>query len=68
MARWALAAMAATLDLGALAPGRITSDPLFRPEPWVWALDMGAMAALSAVMAYIVACLLRRQELTVMRR
>ncbi|MDX3071412.1 FHA domain-containing protein [Streptomyces sp. MI02-7b] len=67
-ARWGLAAMAATLDLGALVPGRITSDPLFRPEPWVWALDMGAMAALSAVMAYIVVRLLRQQEPAVMRR
>ncbi len=66
--RWALGAMAATLDLRAVTPGNVTSDPLFRPVPSMWLLDMGMLVVLSAVFGVVVTRLLRRQEPAVMRR
>ncbi|MDX3093383.1 FHA domain-containing protein [Streptomyces sp. ME01-24h] len=66
--RWALGAMAATLDLRALTPGTVTSDPLFRSVPSIWLLDMGMLVVLSAVFGLVVTRLLRRQEPAVMRR
>ncbi|MEU4092161.1 FHA domain-containing protein [Streptomyces sp. NPDC026673] len=66
--RWALGAMAATLDLHAITPGNVTSDPLFRSVPSMWLLDMGMLVVLSAAFGLVVARLLRRQEPAVMRR
>ncbi|MFB7285628.1 FHA domain-containing protein [Actinacidiphila glaucinigra] len=66
--RWALGAMAATLDLHAITPGTVTSDPLFRSVPSMWLLDMGMLVVLSAVFGLVVTRLLRRQEPAVMRR
>ncbi|MEV6208001.1 FHA domain-containing protein [Kitasatospora sp. NPDC051914] len=66
--RWAFAAMAATLDLRAVVPQPITSDPLFRHETSAWLIDMGMMVVLSIVLGLLVSRLLRRHEPAVMRR
>ncbi|MFC4469703.1 FHA domain-containing protein [Streptomyces xiangluensis] len=66
--RWALGAMAGTVELARLYPGDLTADPLFRHEADVWLLDMGMLVALSAVFGYLVARLLRRHEPEVMRK
>lgn len=66
--RWALGAMAGTVELARLSPGDLTSDPLFRHETHVWLLDVGMLVALSLVFAYLVARLLRRHEPEVMRK
>ncbi|MEV6398668.1 FHA domain-containing protein [Streptomyces sp. NPDC051907] len=67
-ARWALAAMAATIDLGRIVPGELTGDPLFAHERGVWLLDLGMLAVLSAVFGYAVARMLRRHEPAIMRK
>ncbi|MEV6670274.1 FHA domain-containing protein [Streptomyces sp. NPDC051162] len=67
-ARWALGAMAGTVDLPHLVPGGITADPLFRHSTGTWLLDMGMMVVLSAVCGLLVARLLRRHEPAVMRK
>ncbi|GAA2649464.1 FHA domain-containing protein [Streptomyces vastus] len=66
--RWALGAMAGTVELARLSPGDLTADPLFRHEADVWLLDMGMLVLLSAVFGYLVARLLRRHEPEVMRK
>ncbi|MGF1430621.1 FHA domain-containing protein [Kitasatospora sp. LaBMicrA B282] len=66
--RWALAAMAATVDLRTLVPGTLTADPLFRHTAGAWALDLGMLLVLSLLYGLLVARLLRRHEPTVMRR
>ncbi|MFB7050716.1 FHA domain-containing protein [Streptomyces microflavus] len=66
--RWALGAMAGTVDLARIVPGELTSDPLFGHSPGVWLLNMGMMVVLSAVFGFVVAKLLRRHEPAVMRR
>ncbi|MFC1405553.1 MULTISPECIES: FHA domain-containing protein [Streptacidiphilus] len=65
--RWALGAMAGTIDLHAVVPGTLTSDPLFAHRAGVWLLDLGMLVVLSVVLALAVARLLRRQEPKVMR-
>lgn len=66
--RWALGAMAGTVELARLSPGDLTADPLFRHEADVWLRDTGMLVALSAVFGYLVARLLRRHEPEVMRK
>ncbi|AUG82101.1 ABC transporter ATPase [Kitasatospora sp. MMS16-BH015] len=66
--RWALGAMAATLDLHAIVPGKLTADPLFAHRASTWLLDMGMLVVLSVVFGLIVLRLLRRHEPAVMRR
>ncbi|MFD3515483.1 FHA domain-containing protein [Streptomyces sp. NPDC058657] len=66
--RWALGAMAGTIDLGAVVPGELTSDPLFAHSAGVWLLNMGMLVVLSLVFGYLVAKLLRRHEPAIMRK
>ncbi|MGE7384039.1 FHA domain-containing protein [Streptomyces sp. NPDC004126] len=66
--RWALGAMAGTIDLGRTVPGTLTDDPLFAHSAGVWLLDVGMLAALSVLFAVLVARLLRRHEPAVMRK
>ncbi|MGW1764165.1 FHA domain-containing protein [Streptomyces sp. NPDC002073] len=66
--RWALGAMAATIGLADIVPGKITSDPLFEHSAAVWLLDMGMLVVLSLVFALAVARLLRRHEPAIMRK
>ncbi|NXY98040.1 FHA domain-containing protein [Streptomyces sp. BR123] len=66
--RWALGAMAGTIDLGALVPGDLTDDPLFAHSTGVWLLDLGMLAGLSVLFAVLVARLLRRHEPAIMRK
>jgi energy-coupling factor transporter ATP-binding protein EcfA2/ABC-type multidrug transport system permease subunit len=67
-ARWALGAMAGTVDLRHLVPGSIGADPLFAHRPGTWLLCMGMLLVLSVVFGAVVSVLLRRQEPAVMRR
>ncbi|MBX9397320.1 FHA domain-containing protein [Streptomyces sp. TRM72054] len=67
-ARWAFAAMAATVDLGRLSPGELSGDPLFDHTAGVWLLDIGMLGALSVAFGYVVHQLLRRREPAVMRK
>ncbi|MFJ1704741.1 FHA domain-containing protein [Kitasatospora sp. NPDC088346] len=66
--RWALAAMASTIDLHSVVPDDLTDDPLFAHKASTWLIDMGALAALSVLFGLVVARLLRRHEPAVMRR
>ncbi|MFF5703141.1 FHA domain-containing protein [Streptomyces sp. NPDC012794] len=66
--RWALGAMAGTIDLGGIVPGTLTDDPLFAPSAGVWLLDVGMLAVLSLLFGLLVARLLRRHEPAVMRK
>ncbi|GGS59666.1 FHA domain-containing protein [Streptomyces badius] len=66
--RWALGAMAGTIDLARIVPGELTSDPLFDHAAGIWLLNMGMMVVLSVVFGYVVAKLLRRHEPAVMRK
>jgi ABC-type multidrug transport system ATPase subunit len=65
--RWALAAMASTIDLRQVVPGTLSQDPLFAHKASTWLLDMGAMVLMSLVLGLLVARLLRRHEPTIMR-
>ena len=66
--RWALGAMASTVDLHTIVPGSLTADPLFVHTTARWVLDMGMMVVLSALYSFLVARLLRRHEPAVMRK
>ncbi|MET9881799.1 FHA domain-containing protein [Streptomyces sp. NPDC006430] len=66
--RWALGAMAATIDLGAIVPGKLTDDPLFAHSVGVWLLDLGMLVALSVLFGVLVVRLLRRHEPAIMRK
>ncbi|MBC2905700.1 FHA domain-containing protein [Streptomyces cupreus] len=66
--RWALGAMAGTVDLARIVPGDLTGDPLFRHSAGVWLLNVGMLIVLSVVFGYVVSRLLRRQEPVVMRK
>ncbi|MFC9394529.1 FHA domain-containing protein [Streptomyces sp. NPDC057027] len=66
--RWAFAAMGATIDIGKIAPGEKTADPLMRHTAEAWLFDMGMMVVLCLVLGLVVARLLRRHEPVVMRR
>ncbi|MDX6348050.1 MAG: transport system ATP-binding/permease protein [Streptomyces sp.] len=65
--RWALGAMAGTVDLHRIVRDTSAADPLFRHSAGVWLLDMGMMLVLSAVYAFAVSRLLRRHEPAIMR-
>jgi len=67
-ARWALGAMAGTIDLHRIVPGTLTGDPLFVHRAGVWLLDTGMLLVLSAGLGLLVARLLRRHEPAIMRR
>ncbi|WP_406264368.1 FHA domain-containing protein [Streptomyces sp. NBC_00191] len=66
--RWALGAMAGTIGLHRIVPGKLTADPLFEHDTAVWLLNMGMMVVLSVVFGYAVAKLLRRHEPAIMRK
>ncbi|WP_406404235.1 FHA domain-containing protein [Streptomyces sp. NBC_00879] len=66
--RWALGAMAGTIGLHRIVPGKLTTDPLFEHDAAVWLLNMGMMVVLSVVFGYAVAKLLRRHEPAIMRK
>lgn len=66
--RWALGAMAGTIELHRIVPQGLTDDPLFRHEAGIWLLDMGMLVVLSLVLAFLVAKLLRRREPEIMRK
>ncbi|MGW5431313.1 FHA domain-containing protein [Streptomyces sp. NPDC004059] len=66
--RWALGAMAGTVGLSQIVPGKLTADPLFRHSTGVWLLDMAMLVVLSVLYGLMVARLLRRHEPAVMRK
>ncbi|MEW1688750.1 FHA domain-containing protein [Streptomyces sp. NPDC091265] len=66
--RWALAAMAGTVGLGRIVPGKLTSDPLFEHSAGIWLLNMGMLVVLSVLFGFAVARLLRRHEPAIMRK
>ncbi|MBP0453063.1 ATP-binding cassette domain-containing protein [Kitasatospora sp. RG8] len=67
--RWAMAAMAATVDLHAISPGSdLAADPLFRHSAGTWLLSTGMLLVLSLAYGLVVYWLLRRTEPAVMRR
>ncbi|MEV1250079.1 FHA domain-containing protein [Nonomuraea sp. NPDC050022] len=67
-ARWALAALAGTLDVGQLIPHvQDPPDPLWSQDFGTWFLDMSVLAILAVVCAFLVARMLRRHEPAVMR-
>ncbi len=67
-ARWALGAMAGSLHLQEMLPGKFGADPLFASDVGSWVMDVGILAALSVTAGGVVYWLLRRQEPAVMRR
>jgi ABC-type multidrug transport system ATPase subunit len=68
-ARWALAAMAGTLNVGFLIPHfKDPPDPLWKQQFSTWLLDMGAMVVLVVILIFLVERMLRRQEPEVMRK
>jgi ABC-type multidrug transport system ATPase subunit len=68
-ARWALAAMAGTLNVGILIPHiKDPPDPLWKQAAGTWLLDMGAMVLLVLLLTFLVSRMLRRQEPEVMRK
>ncbi len=67
-ARWAMGAMAGTIDLGAIMPTRITQDPMFDHEAGVWLLEVGMLIALCVLFGLLVARVLRRNEPAIMRK
>lgn len=66
--RWALGAMAGTIDLGRIVPGDLTKDALFEHSAAIWLLDMGMLVVLSLLFGFLVARLLRRHEPAIMRK
>lgn len=66
--RWALGAMAGTIELSRTVPGDLTADPMFRHATDVWLLNIAMLVVLSAVLGFVVSRLLRRREPAVMRR
>lgn len=66
--RWALGAMAGTVGLARIVPGRLTADPLFRHLTEVWVVNMSMLVVLSTVYGMAVARLLRLYEPAVMRK
>ncbi|MEU8029277.1 FHA domain-containing protein [Streptomyces sp. NPDC049099] len=64
--RWALAAMASTLDLARIDP--TAASPLFHHTAGAWLRSTGILVVFSAVLGYAVTRLLRRHEPTIMRK
>lgn len=67
-ARWAMGAMGGTIGLGAIVPGRLTQDPIFRHETGVWLVSISMLPVLSVLFGVLVSRLLRRHEPAVMRK
>ncbi|MFE0516066.1 ATP-binding cassette domain-containing protein, partial [Streptomyces sp. NPDC058964] len=67
-ARWALGAMAGTIEVSRIVPGKLTADPLFRHATDVWLVNMAMLVVLSVVFGVLVSWLLRRYEPVVMRK
>ncbi|MGV4983792.1 FHA domain-containing protein [Streptomyces sp. NRAIS4] len=67
-ARWALGAMAGTVDLGRIMPGQLTADPFFRHSAGVWLRNMVMLVVLAAAFCCALGRLLRRHEPPVMRK
>jgi ABC-type transport system involved in multi-copper enzyme maturation permease subunit len=65
--RWALGAMAGSIDLHQIVPGALTADPLFAHLKHTWLLDMGMLVLLSVVLGLLVSRLQRRHEPAIMR-
>ncbi|MCH0542917.1 FHA domain-containing protein [Streptomyces sp. MUM 203J] len=66
--RWAFAAMASTVDLGAMVQSDLADDPLFAHSAGTWLTDMGVLLGLSVLFLVAVARLLRRHEPVIMRK
>ncbi|WP_434587802.1 FHA domain-containing protein [Streptomyces sp. A5-4] len=66
--RWAVGAMAGTIGLARIVPGKLTADPLFEHSAGVWLVNMGMLVVLCVVFGYVVAKLLRRHEPAIMRK
>jgi ABC-type transport system involved in multi-copper enzyme maturation permease subunit len=66
--RWALGAMAGTIDLHGIVPQKITADPLFEHSASTWLVNVGMLVVLSVVLGFIVSKLLRRHEPAIMRK
>ncbi|MEU5313977.1 FHA domain-containing protein [Streptomyces sp. NPDC021562] len=66
--RWALGAMAGTVELHRIMPGTLTADPYFRHSAHVWLRNMVMLLVLSAVYGWVLSRLLRRHEPAVMRK
>ncbi|MEU0970975.1 FHA domain-containing protein [Streptomyces sp. NPDC005917] len=67
-ARWALGAMAGTVELHRIVPGNLTADPFFRHSAGVWLRNMAMLVVLSAAFGCLLSRLLRRHEPAVMRK
>ncbi|MFB6518196.1 FHA domain-containing protein [Streptomyces sp. NPDC056401] len=67
-ARWAMGAMAATIDLGAIVPGKITQDPMFDHKPGLWITEVAALVGLAVLFGVLVGRVLRRHEPAIMRK
>ncbi|WP_217551990.1 FHA domain-containing protein [Streptomyces sp. GbtcB6] len=66
--RWALGAMAGTVELHRIVPGTLTADPFFRHSAGVWLRNMLMLVVLSVVFGCVLSRLLRRHEPAVMRK
>ncbi|MGW1953070.1 FHA domain-containing protein [Streptomyces sp. NPDC001920] len=66
--RWALGAMAGTLELSRIVPGDLTGDPLFEHSAGVWLFNVAMLVVLCAAFGFVVSRLLRRHEPVVMRK
>lgn len=66
--RWALGAMAGTVELHRIVPGTLTADPFFRHSAGVWLRNMVVLVVLSAVFGWVLSRLLRRHEPAVTRK
>ena len=68
-ARWALAAMAASINAGFLIPHTAADgiDPLWKQSMSVWLLDLSVMFVITVAFAFLVSRALRRHEPEVMR-
>ncbi|MFJ3234369.1 FHA domain-containing protein [Streptomyces sp. NPDC086787] len=67
-ARWALGAMAGTIEVSRIMSGGPAADPLFRHTAGAWLLNMAMLVVLATVFGFLVARLLRRYEPAVMRK
>ncbi|MGC9541510.1 FHA domain-containing protein [Streptomyces sp. UG1] len=66
--RWALGAMAGTVELARIVPGDLTGDPLFEHSAGVWLFNVAMLVVLSVLFGFLVSRLLRRREPVVMRK
>ncbi len=66
--RWAVAAVASTIDLAHIGDPAHADDPLWKHTLTQWSVDTGALVLLGVVCAVLVVRLLRRHEPEVMRQ